>query len=180
MIRFFSRIFSILLIFTPSLGIFDCLHHGRLAALHSDYSANSSAISFSKVWEPLKIKDITDFLDMPVSVVSTIFIVMVLFHIFASSLTQKIILRKPLSAELLFQGLHSFISPPLHLDWELLFRQHTDANSVLFGWKRYVIEASDLSPIPMNNYVPKTIDLNVYFAFILLQQLSNILFSLFP
>ena len=142
----FFRILSIILLFTPSIGTFDCLHHGRLAALGvGDHSANSSAIGFAEIWEPLKINDITDFLDMPVSVVSIILIIMVLFHIFASSLTQKMILRRPLGAELFFQGLHSFISPPLHLDWELLFRQDSDATSVLNCWKRYIIDTSHFS-----------------------------------
>ena len=132
------------MIFAPSLGLFDCLHHGRLAALPVndnemifEYTHDGVPLNFSNGWEPLKINDISNFPDIPVVFVLAILITMILFHVFASSLIQKQTQQKQFSADLLLQGLYSFISPPLHLDWELFHRQNTENYSVLKCWKRY-------------------------------------------
>ena len=138
---------SFLLIFTPILGLFDCLHHGRMASIPISDRGGEELFpfyhdglqhSFSGAWEPFKIKDISHFPNMPVTAVSGIVISMVLFHIFASSIVLKLILKHPLNTELIIQGIHSFISPPLHYDWELIYRRDMNKLSVLGCWKRYI------------------------------------------
>ena len=129
--------------FTPSLGLFESLHHGRLASISVvdgqrifDNSLVGLPINFSDAWQPLKIKDIANFPDLPVMAVLIIFIIMVLLHIFATALLMKIISKHPFGVENIIEALRSFISPPLHLDWELFYRQDIQNISVLCCWKR--------------------------------------------
>ena len=142
---FYFRLISFIILFTPSLGLFDCLHHGRLAALHAKdghhmkfyFSPDGLHMNFSDVWEPLTMKDISYFPDMPVIAVCLILMSMIVFHIFASTLFRKLCLKTQFSADYFLQGLHSFISPPLHFDWELLYGQNTENISVFHCWKRW-------------------------------------------
>ena len=137
------RILSFIILFTPSLGLFDCLHHGRLGSIPVqdgqrifDVSLDGVQLNFSNAWEPYKIKDISYFPDMTVSAVSALLVSMVLFHTFVSILILKLLLRKPFGTELFIQAIHSFLTPPLHLDWELLYRRDTKINNVVESWKK--------------------------------------------
>ena len=139
------RIFSFLLLLTPSLGIFDCLHHGRLAALPVQnghrifaYASDGWPFNFTHAWQPLKLEDTTHFPDISVSAVTGILITTIFFHIVVSSLIFKIALREEFSVGLLVQAFHSFIAPPLHFDWELLYRQNENV-SIIECWKRWVM-----------------------------------------
>ena len=131
------------MLFTPSLGLFDCMHHGRLGSLpvkdgHRifDVALDGLHLNFSAAWEPFEIEDISSFPDMPVTAVSAVLVSMVLFHTFVSILILKLLLRKPFSSELLNQAIHSFLTPPLHLDWELLYKQATKNKTVVESWKK--------------------------------------------
>ena len=135
------------MLFTPSLGLFDCLHHGRLAAIAVkdgqrifDFSSDGSQFNFSDAWKPLEIKDISYFPDIPVIAVLGILITMIILHIFTTSLVLKQCFKQPFRADFVIQGFHSLICPPLHLDWEFFYRLHAHAKdfSVLRSWKRYV------------------------------------------
>ena len=135
-------------LFTPSFGLFDTLHHGRLASTHVkngqrafDYATDGSPITFSDAWEPFRLEDASHFLEMPITAVLAIMATMFVFHIFASTCVLKLSLRKRLTAKLLVRGLHTLIVPPLHYDWELFYRQDLQQNSsVLTCWKRYVFK----------------------------------------
>ena len=136
--------FSCILLFTPSLGLLDTLHHGRLAALPVKngqriftYSQDGVPITFSDAWQHLKIQDISDFPEIPMTVVLSIMIFTFLSHILASSGILKIKLGKKFSFGLMMQGFHSFIVPPLQFDWELFYRRDEENESVLNCWRRY-------------------------------------------
>ena len=129
--------------FTPSLGLFETLHHGLLATLNArrgertfDISTNGLPVTFVDSWKPFMIKDITEFPGMPMSLVLTVMVSLCLFHILASACILKVALKKKLSGELLMQGLHSFVAPPLQFDWELFYRREHQNMSVLQCWKR--------------------------------------------
>ena len=137
--------------FTPSLGLFDTLYHGRLATLPVndvkrriifDFSSNGSAISFQEAWRPVRIKHISEFLDIPIWAVLLIISIACIFHIFGSTLIIKSRSRTNFNAKLVMEGLHSFIAPPLHFDWEYLYRSSSYKLTVLESWRRY-----DLSEI---------------------------------
>ena len=142
------RVLSIVLLFTPSLGLFDTLHHGRLATFHVnygqrifDYSSDGLPIKFVDAWEPFILDDISDFLHMPVTAVIVIMIVMAVLHIFVSTFILKITLKKNFSAELFVHRFHSLISPPLHVDWESIYRENEHTVPVLTCWKRYIFSS---------------------------------------
>ena len=135
------RVCSFIFLFTPSLGLFDTLHHGRLALLDAYVDGNSAddlQITFSKSWEPFKIKDISEFPGIPMIVVLTVMLSLCIFHILASACILKVLFRKKLSGGLLLQSLHSFVAPPLQFDWELLYRDETQKLSVIQSWRRCV------------------------------------------
>ena len=135
--------------FTPSLGLFDTLHHGRLAALYVDInergrvfdlSTNGSAISFQEAWRPLKINNISEFSDIPIWAVLLILAMVCIFHIFAITLIIRSRGRKNLNVKLVLEGFHSFIAPPLHFDWEYFYRISSYELSVLDSWTRYAFK----------------------------------------
>ena len=98
---------------------------------------NDLPLNFSYgAWEKFKIKDVSDFIDLPNTAVVAILIAMVLFDISSSFLLLKLIYTNTSCVKLLFTGVHSFICPPLHLDWELFYRNDPRKNTVLGSWKR--------------------------------------------
>ena len=132
---------SFLLLFTPLLGLFDTLHHARLATLDfygGQRTYETSPVTNSIAWEPLKIKDISDFPEMHlITMFSTgIMVCICLLHTIASTSIQKVTIRDKFSARLLMQGLHSFIVSPLQFDWELLYRTNKHNMSILNCWRR--------------------------------------------
>ena len=138
------RIFLIILMFTPSLGLFETLHHGRLATLDTYYgermfdnSINGLPLTFYDSWKPFKIKDMAEFPGMPLRVVLTVMVSLCVFHILASAFILKVMLKEKFSGGLLMQGLHSFVAPPLQFDWELFYRDEHQNMSVLHSWRRY-------------------------------------------
>ena len=141
----FLRVFAIVLLFTPSLGLFDTLHHGRLAALsvndykmEFDLSDDGTPITFQDAWEPYKMDHISDFLDIPVIGVASILVFMLLFHILGSACILKFAMRKQSNLRLLLEGFHTLITPPLHIDWEMFYRMSDGKESIKQSWKRFV------------------------------------------
>ena len=131
------------MLFTPSLGLFDYLHHCRLAAIDVkegeqifDISVDGVGVNFSDAWQPFMINDISQFSDIPVIAVLAILMATVLFNIVFITMFMKLSLRRPITTEMFIQVIHTFITPPLHLDWEMLYRQDTEKNTVLGSWKR--------------------------------------------
>ena len=129
--------------FTPSLGLFDTLYHGRLASLHVnnderifDESSDGLSITFFEAWEPFKIKDISEFPEMPMWVVLSVMLSLCILHVLASTYIFQATLKEKFNARHLMQGFHSYIAPPLQLDWELLYRKDEQNECVLTCWRR--------------------------------------------
>ena len=135
--------FAIILLFTPSLGLFDTLHHGRLASLsvytgqrEFNHSQNGPPVTFEDAWEPYKIGHISLFPDIPVLGVVTILAAMFLFHILGSTCLLKLTMKNIAIPELVLQGFYTLITPPLHLDWEVFYRMSEWERSITECWKR--------------------------------------------
>ena len=129
--------------FTPSLGLFDSLHHGRLAALsvHNgqrefDRSKNGLRITFENAWEPYRIEDISKFNDIPVGIVVLILGIMLIYHILGSICILKLTMKNHTIKELVFQSCYSLITPPLHIDWEKFYRISDGGKPIGQCWKR--------------------------------------------
>ena len=107
-ISFFSnRVFALILLFTPTLGLFDTLHLGRLATLpvsanrggeKFDYTDGGKIIEFEDAWEQYRIDNSSEFVDMPAIAVLATMLIMFIFHIFATSSILKLKLWKECSA----------------------------------------------------------------------------------
>ena len=124
-----NRVFAIILLLTPSLGLFNTLHHGRLAGLPIrrglrvfDRTSDFSEITFQQAWEPYKMDDISHIVELPVVGVVIMLMNIFLFHIFGSTCVFRLVNSKPALLELIYEGFHTIITPPLHLDWEMLYR----------------------------------------------------------
>ena len=131
---------------TPSLGLFDTLHHGRLAALpvrggerEFDFSVDGSKITFQEAWEPFMIDHIFLFLEIPVYGVVVILTTMLLFHIFGSACTLKLMKNKAAIPKLILEAFHTLIAPPLHIDWEMFYRLSDGTLSIKHCWRRLII-----------------------------------------
>ena len=157
MIFYIYRVFGFTLLFAPSLGLFDTLHHGRLASLSVgslrgqrdwylkrtpiferafDKLDDGKFITFQDAWEPYRINHISLFLDIPVTVVILILIIMTLFHIFGSTIILKLTLKKQALSQVVLQGFHTLITPHLHVDWEMFYRMSDGKQSIRQCWKR--------------------------------------------
>ena len=151
------RVLAVILLLSPSLGLFDTLHHGRHASLSVgslrgerdwyvestpiferafDQLENGTLITFQDAWEPYQIKHISLFLDIPVTAVISILIIMTLFHIFGSTIILKFTSKKQALSELALQGFHALITPHLHVDWEMFYRMSDGKQSIKQSWKR--------------------------------------------
>ena len=142
---FIFRLFGIILLFSPSLGLFDILHHGRMGSLHVDIimktsifdeSDHGKQVSFHDAWEPFRLNSITDFLDIPVIGVSFILVSVGCMHIWANSFLMRLTTKNTSFSRSILHGLHSIITPPLHTDWEMFYRNTDGKKSVIESWHR--------------------------------------------
>lgn len=112
-----------------------------------DYSENGTAISFEEAWSQFKLDDTSKFYSMPTSMIMAMLLFIFLFHTIASALLHKLTrarredgrIKPGLSFICIIQGMHSFLMPPLHLDWEELFILSKGKSSIRSCWKRYLL-----------------------------------------
>ncbi len=138
-----GRVFAVLLFFTPSLGLFDTFYHGKLGALTTPAQGNLTGTLFRNYavidvdadGEPVHLGDLWNrqyrlerpeqLFHLPTWVVATVISAFMVVHILASSALQKRIYYKeqdPGRFTRLREGLVSLVCPPIHLDWEYLYR----------------------------------------------------------
>ena len=131
------------------MGLFNTLHHGRLAALYVmpyirneeafDYSDDGRLITFQEAWEKFRINDQSDFVELPATAVIAILTTMLIFHVLASTCILKQTFRNKSIIYLVSRGFQNLISPPLHFDWHFYFMEKNEDDTVQKCWKRYVI-----------------------------------------
>ena len=92
--KYSFRVFAVILLFTPSLGLFDTFHHGRLAAINVrdgdrafDTFGNGNPITFQEAWEPFRLDDAANFLFVSLTVTVWILFSTIVLHILAISCT---------------------------------------------------------------------------------------------
>ena len=97
--KYFSilRIFAVIGLFTPSLGLLDTLHHGRLGIIplfegqrEFDRTADGLTITFEEAWEPFKLGNMTQFLDIPMACVVSILLTTFIVHLVAITCLLKL------------------------------------------------------------------------------------------
>ena len=141
--KYSFRVFAVILLFTPSLGLFDTFHHGRLAAINVrdgdrafDTFGNGNPITFQEAWEPFRLDDAANFLFVSLTVTIWILFSTIVLHILAISCTSKIMIGTRSMSMAISQGFHSILNPPLHIDWEMFYRQDS-TKDVLKCWRRW-------------------------------------------
>ena len=127
------------------MGLFDTLHHSRLAVMRVadeqrqiDFSASDggTSMTYQDAWDQFRLDNLSDFLYMPTFVILALMLSMFLFHVLGSTILLKIMPNDTAISGLLLQGFHSIISPPLHIDWEYYYRLSDKRESVLESWRR--------------------------------------------
>ena len=126
------------------------MHHGILAtklvkngSLTFDYEDNGSPISFEEAWGQFRVEDSSVYSNVYKLVSPLLLLVVFIFHLLACVLLQKMfataitygtpLLKITLS---LMQGMHSFFAPPLHLDWEEIYRNTKSKIDIKNCWRR--------------------------------------------
>ena len=125
--------------------MFDTLHFARLATYPVkpgdkifDIYKNGSEITFHEAWSTFKIDDLDQFLSFPKYMALAMLLIIIISHIFLSVLILNLSINGQANMpQLVFQGLHTFISPPLHFDWEFYYRLKCDFPSVKDSWNRF-------------------------------------------
>ena len=133
------------MLFTPSLGLFNTLHHGKLAAMSVrtnnmegfDNVADGKIITFEDAWNQFRIDDSSYFVEISPLAILVMLLTTFSFHIFASACILKLSLRAESIPSLIFCGFYTMISPPLHYDWEFFYRPNNEETGIIMCWKRH-------------------------------------------
>ena len=151
-----ARVFAVLLYFTPCLGLFDTLYHSKLglmpvknAAITFQIDVNGTQVLFRDLWEgEYRLRSSLDFYDYPTSLMCLTLPLMVAVHLFVSQIFKRVLYYRGISSceSMLGQlDMCTIVSPPIHLDWERLYRCNgsSGANlsvvSVSECWKRSML-----------------------------------------
>ena len=102
-----------------------------------DYADDGTIISFQEAWDPFRLDNSSEFVDIPPYAVLSIMLVVFLFHILGSLCILKDKLKSTSIFTLAPKGFYTLISPPLHFDWEFFYRQSDGQDTILLCWKRY-------------------------------------------
>ena len=133
-----ARVFAIVLFFTPSIGLMDTLHHLRLGQLPAYGFGNSTHFNatHSNFWNlHYKLDKPEDFYYFPKEAVYCIMILTPILHMMLSMLLQRKIYYRGASSPQVMEGICTLVCPPVHLDWELLFRLK-GGDTISDCWKR--------------------------------------------
>ena len=127
-----ARVCSLLLYFTPSLGLFNSLHHPAFAtkgatteyAAVFNISVNGTPIWFNELWNNHFREGPHEFYVIPSDILIFVLLLLVLAHLIASwHIQRKLYWRVKLGIpEHFFNALYTIICPPLSLDWEGIYR----------------------------------------------------------
>ena len=127
------RIFAILLFFTPSLGLMNTLYHGEFG-LNATEEGESSK-SFYEQWNngSYTFDKPYDFFFIPFTSVAYTLSLMLVLHIVLDGVLKEMIYYKErvtskkwidyIHPRRVVEGLHTFNFPPIHLDWENIYRK---------------------------------------------------------
>ena len=134
-----ARVLGLLLYFTPSLGIFNTFYHYKLGLLlpntygklHPVFEINSNGqdIYDWDLWrENYKISRAEDIFNIPYYLLICTLLLVVVVHLAISQLFKKLYFKGIKGTKINFpkniiDDLSTLLSPPLHLDWELIYRQ---------------------------------------------------------
>jgi hypothetical protein len=147
-----GRLLSIVLFFTPLLGLFDTNYHGVLGSRTVyqvriitngqitkvygllDYMDNNKPIFFNESWQRFQIKEKFHFQ-------STLFLFLcftITFHLVAGFIIQLKAnsQSKDRTPDKMFQTLYTFLSPPIFLDWENIYRDGKGSITIKESWKK--------------------------------------------
>ena len=127
----FARVSAILLFFSPNLGLLNLLFHDQLASLDAywyifDVDAIGRTMYFGDIWRENYM--VTDHLyNFPEYLLAAIFLIIVVMHLIISQLIKRKYFKgipqhkKPIILTIL-DDIRSILTPPLHFDWELIYR----------------------------------------------------------
>ena len=111
-----TRIFMIILLFTPALGLFDTMHLFTKGSMKM-----KGTTEFAKTWNTnYFIEDISNFLTFPLSIVFLLSVGVLILHLTASSFFIRPHLKDGVAANLR-KGVYTIICVPLFIDWEEIF-----------------------------------------------------------
>jgi hypothetical protein len=140
-----GRLYIFVLFCTPFLGLFDTNYHGYFGALSAgkgnenqtslfDYHMNNTPIFFKEAWQQFKF-DSHLYFYLP-TFLYIFLIAMIISHIITGYIIQSKIHRKSKERDMknLFHAFHSLMSPPLVLDWELIYRKSKGKITVKDSW----------------------------------------------
>jgi hypothetical protein len=144
-----GKLFNIVLFCTQILGLFDSNYHGYLSQLDFktgyqrvpelydvyDYHLNDTPIFFNEIWSRLQLNNSMSFNPTPIYV--TLCAVFLLHIVLCSFLQSKLETHvKTTLTKIYFLSIYSLMSPPLFLDWEVIYRKNKKKFSVKESWRK--------------------------------------------
>jgi hypothetical protein len=143
------RLLSIVLFFTPHIGLFDTNYHSILGVLSPntfvsrdtdqdlqrmfDNGENGTATYFDVEWQKVQIKEPKLFY-FP-SFFRLFFISLVILHIILTLFLQTKLYRDHTTKRIV-QALNTMLCPPLFLDWEVIYRACKGSITIKESWRR--------------------------------------------
>ena len=147
-----ARVFAIMIFYAPSLGLMDMLYHRKMGLIGATKGIKCNEGEDTYIWScewntkyKLEIEKIDQFYGFPKVLIGCIPPIMVMAHIALSQLFREKIFFKGIGRpnrnrmKVIFEGLYTIVCPPVHFDWELIYRLHggkSGNTSVKECWKR--------------------------------------------
>jgi hypothetical protein len=146
------RLWSITLLFTPLLGLFDTNYHAKLGTIDAivmmhgishlrmfkllDYNNNGRPIFFEDAWSKLKLKD-AEMSNIPAFFL-LVLITLFIFHIVLGFILQAKQNKhsKERETRKLLQAVYALLCPPLFIDWEKIYRDSNGLITVKVSWRK--------------------------------------------
>ena len=136
-----ARVLAVVLLFTPSLGLFDALYHFKLGQLDQDNNAahdvlqNDTIVTVKEAWEKLKIGQLSEFVPVPHILPFALISVVVAVHLAAGCCLLAPLQRSESRLRLFLQSVFTLVCPPVFADWEE-FQRHAPGSDILSCWKK--------------------------------------------
>jgi hypothetical protein len=141
-----GKLFNIVLFCTPILGLFDSNYHGYLGKLDFkkrfinncilyDYHLNNTPICVEDIWSKLQLSNSLSL--NPIPIYLTMCAVFLLHIVLCSFLQYRLESHvQKTMPKIVFVSIYSLMSPPLFLDWEVIYRKNVQDFSVKESWRK--------------------------------------------
>ena len=136
-----ARIFALVLLFAPSLGLLDTMYHFKLGQLDQetdaahDVLANGTIVTVKDAWDELKVSELSEIVPIPHILPLALISAVVAVHAAAGCRFLEPLQRSQSRLRLFLQSVFTLVCPPVFPDWEE-FQLRNPGSDILECWRK--------------------------------------------